>query len=100
MLSDTWQGLLNILRELVDILLKILLLLGNVGAKHISQANLRYLNIETPGKALSEQTDTERVQHYEFIVTTLKAVGLHCCGADAAQAEQSIKAGLKTKGEK
>jgi hypothetical protein len=61
-----------------------------------SLARLRYINIETPGKTLAEQTDAERVQHYEFIVETLKAVGLHCCGDDPAKAEKSIKEGLKT----
>ncbi|HEX6711345.1 MAG TPA: hypothetical protein VF068_13525, partial [Rubrobacter sp.] len=95
-LSGLLKGILDILRELLDILVKILLLVGSKGARDESLARLRYINIETPGKTLAEQTDAERVQHYEFVVETLKAVGLHCCGEDPTKAEKSIKEGLKT----
>lgn len=95
-LSALLKGIVDILRELLDILIKILLLVGRKGARDESLARLRYINIETPGKTLAEQTDAERVQHYEFIVETLKAVGLHCCGDDPTKAETSIKEGLKT----
>jgi hypothetical protein len=95
-LSALLKGIGDVLQELLDILIKILLLVGSKGARDESLAKLRYINIETPGKTLAEQTDSERVQHYEFIVETLKALGLHCCGADPAKAEKSIKEGLKT----
>jgi hypothetical protein len=95
-LSALLKGIVDILRELLDILIEILLLVGSKGAKDESLARLRYINIETPGKTLAEQTDAECVQHYEFIVETLKAVGLHCCGDDPTKAEKSIKEGLKT----
>ncbi len=96
MLSDILKGLGSALQELVDILIKILSLVGARGARDESLAKLRYINIETPGKTLAEQTDAERVQHYEFIVETLKAVGLHCCGDDPTKAEKSVKQGLNT----
>jgi hypothetical protein len=59
--------------------------------------SLRYINIETPGDAIADQTDAERVRNYEAIVQVLKAVGLHCCGPDPAaeaEAEKKVKAGL------
>jgi len=96
MLSDLLKGVGDVLQELLDILIKILLLVGSKGARDESLAKLRYINIETPGKTLAEQTDADRVQHYEFIVETLKAVGLHCCGDDPTTAEKGIKEGLKT----
>ena len=58
---------------------------------------LRYINIESPGKSLSDQTDAERIRNYEAIVEILKAAGLHCCGEDMKKAEESIKEGLKKK---
>jgi len=96
MLSDLLKGVGDVLQELLDILIKILLLVGSKGARDESLAKLRYINIETPGKTLAEQTDADRVQHYEFIVETLKAVGLHCRGDDPMTAEKGIKEGLKT----
>ena len=95
-LSALFKGIVDILRELLDLLIKILLLVGSKGARDESLARLRYINIETPGKTPAEQTDADRIQHYEFIVETLKAVGLHCCGDDPTRAEKSIKEGLKT----
>ena len=62
--------------------------------------NLRYINIESPGKGLSAQTDAERIRNYEAIVEVLKAAGLHCCGTEPQKAEESIKEGLKEKNEK
>lgn len=56
---------------------------------------LRYINIETPGKGLSDQTDAERARNYDAIVDVLKAAGLHCCGTDPTSAENKIKEGLK-----
>jgi hypothetical protein len=56
---------------------------------------LRYINIETPGKGLSAQTDAERARNYDAIVQVLKAAGLHCCGKDTTIAENKIKEGLK-----
>jgi hypothetical protein len=56
---------------------------------------LRYINIETPGKGLGDQTDAERARNYDAIVDVLKAAGLHCCGSDPAAAESKIKEGLK-----
>ncbi|HEY0606601.1 MAG TPA: DUF4157 domain-containing protein [Herpetosiphonaceae bacterium] len=94
--GDTLDAIWKILLELIEILLLWLqLLLAHVG-RDIRLARLRYINIETPGKKLAEQTDAERVQHYEFVVETLKAIGLHCCGDDPTKAEAKIKAGLKT----
>lgn len=57
--------------------------------------SLRYINIETPGKRLSDQTDDERARNYDAIVEVLKTAGLHCCGTDATIAEKKIKEGLK-----
>jgi hypothetical protein len=57
---------------------------------------LRFVNIESPGKRLSDQTDAERIRNYESIVQVLKAVGLQCCGTDPQQAEARVKEGLKT----
>jgi hypothetical protein len=56
---------------------------------------LRYINIETPGMALSAQSDAERARNYDAIVDILKAAGLHCCGTDPTIAENKIKEGLK-----
>jgi hypothetical protein len=57
--------------------------------------SLRYINIETPGKRLSDQTDAERARNYDAMVEVLKAAGLHCCGPDPTIAENKIKEGLK-----
>jgi hypothetical protein len=57
-------------------------------------SRLRYINIETPGLALSEQTDTERVDNYLFISSTLGTLGLHCCGHDPTAATARIRQGL------
>lgn len=92
----TLDAIWKILLELIEILLLWLQLLIARGERDIRLGKLRYINIETPGKTLAEQGDTERVQHYEFVVETLKALGLSCCGDDPAKAEAKIKAGLKT----
>jgi hypothetical protein len=65
-----------------------------------AQDRLRYLNVETPGKRLSDQTDAERVRNYESIVEVLKAASLHCCGADPAAVGKNIQEGLKIPKEK
>ncbi|MBV9791738.1 MAG: DUF4157 domain-containing protein [Chloroflexi bacterium] len=93
--SDTWEAIGKILHELIEILLLLLKLIDAHLAREMRLGQLRYINIETPGKTLAQQTDDERVQHYEFVVETLKALGLHCCGDEPTKAEEQIKAGLR-----
>jgi hypothetical protein len=57
---------------------------------------LRFVNIESPGKRLTDQTDAERIRNYESVVEVLKTVGLHCCGQDPKKAEESVKGGLRS----
>jgi len=59
-----------------------------------AQEGIRYINIETPGHALSPQADSERFRNYRMIVSTLKALGLHCC-PDPLADEQKIESRLK-----
>ncbi len=56
---------------------------------------LHYVNIETPGKAISDQSDSERARNYDAIVAVLDTLGLHCCGKDTGKADEAIKGGLK-----
>jgi hypothetical protein len=100
--DQTFGNVLERLREIVDLLLDILKkdaqILFAPGITRSRIDKLRFLNIETPGKKLTDQSDAERVRNYESIVEVLQAVGLHCCGTDpkqAAQAETSVKEGLK-----
>lgn len=100
MVSDVFEGMLKILTELADILVQLLLLLGEQVAANANIDRLRYINIETPNEVLKKGsvkglTGAERVENYEFIVKALKAVGLHCCGTDAIKAEEKIKTGLR-----
>jgi hypothetical protein len=92
---DVLGKLIEILRLLIDIpSSKIGAFLAPAGTRaHIEK--LRYINIETPGKRLSDQSGAERVRNYEAIVEVLKTTGLHCCGDDPKKAEQTIKEGLK-----
>ena len=60
---------------------------------------LRYLNIETPARALDPGKTTagkHRVEQYDAIVATLRTAGLHCCGDDPSAAEESIRTELET----
>lgn len=74
---------------LKEIFNKLLLILES-----LDQESIRYINIETPGHALSSQSDSERIRNYHMIVSTLNALGLHCCPAPLAD-EQKIESGLK-----
>ncbi|HYG82453.1 MAG TPA: DUF4157 domain-containing protein, partial [Pyrinomonadaceae bacterium] len=58
---------------------------------------LRFINIETPLDRLASQTDVGRKESYEFIVASLRAIGLHCCGGKEAEAEAKVKEGLTLK---
>lgn len=58
-----------------------------------AQQGIRYVNVETPGLALSSQDDSERIRNYRTIVLTLKALGLHCC-PDPLADEHKIESGL------
>jgi hypothetical protein len=102
-LSDRLGALIKALMLLFRILLR---KFQKVLAKGIGEArvrSLRYINIETPGPRLRDQSDAERIRNYEAIVDVLSGVGLHCC-PDQAKAEAAIKEGLKidekTKAEK
>ncbi|MGB8702287.1 MAG: DUF4157 domain-containing protein [Thermosynechococcaceae cyanobacterium] len=95
--TNTLDRLLEILRLLLDILSSKLLLLTAPIATRARIEKLRYVNIESPGKRLGDQTDAERIRNYEAIIEVLKATGLHCCGDDPKKAEESIKEGLKEK---
>lgn len=64
-------------------------------ARNAVMEQVHFLNIETPGTALAQQTDKQRIENYEFIVSVLREFGLHCCGQEPAKAEASIKEGLK-----
>ena len=97
-IGNTAERILEILRLLLELLLIMLAKThGSVAAEERIR-RLRYVNIETPGKALTDQTEAERISSYEAIVSVLKTLGLHCCGDDPAKAEGSIKAGLKGSG--
>jgi hypothetical protein len=79
-----WQ----IIGEIVDLLLQLLarLVIEGSGAQRV--ANLRYLNIETPGLALKKASDPERKRDRDSIVAVLKAAGLHCCHGDTSGQEE------------
>lgn len=89
-LEDVTSGLWKILLELLEILLQIFVLLSAQGARASGLPKLRYLNIETPGLAESDNP----VSDYEFVRGALEEVGLHCCGKDTA-AQDKIKEELK-----
>jgi hypothetical protein len=80
--------------KIIEIILKFFV----EAAASVSLEKLRYINIETPGKRLSQQTDEERIRNYEAILEVLKEIGLHCCGEDLAKSEKNIKEGLKIGG--
>jgi hypothetical protein len=80
--------------KIIEIILKFFV----EAAASVSLDKLRYINIETPGKRLSQQTDEERIRNYEAILEVLKEIGLHCCGEDLAKSEKNIKEGLKIGG--
>lgn len=92
---DIVKAVFKILDIILEMLRKILLLLGEsiVGAGRL--ASLRYLNIETPKGGWSQQTHDERVGNFNYIMEVLGAVGLDCC--DSA-ADEKIKEGLKKEG--
>jgi hypothetical protein len=99
--DPTFDNVLEQLREIVDVLLDILkqdtqiLLAPSATQSRIDK--LRFLNIQTPSKNLTDQSDAERVRNYESIVEVLQSVGLHCRGTDPKKAETSVKEGLKKK---
>jgi hypothetical protein len=93
-LSNLWSALLVILAEIRELIMKALRHALTAGQREVRLSRLRYINIETPGLALSEQTDTERVDNYLFISSTLGTLGLHCCGHDPTAATARIRQGL------
>jgi len=96
-IGNTLDRLIEILRLLIDILFNKLLLVILPAATRARIEKLRFINIESPGHKLSDQTDAERVRNYEAIVEVLKTTGLHCCGDDPKKAEGNIKERLKEK---
>lgn len=88
------KSIFAIIGLLIDALLNVLArTIGKVGAG-ARIGKLRYVNVETPGKAIADQTDAERVRNYQAIVEVLKGLGLHCCGDDPTKAEKNIESGL------
>jgi hypothetical protein len=90
------ERLREIIRLLVDIMLKGAAIVDAPNATQSRIDRLRFVNIEAPGKRLIDQTDAERIRNYESVVEVLKTVGLHCCGHDPKKAEESVKGGLKS----
>lgn len=95
--GNALDQLIEVLQLLIDILLRRLRILVMPAGTKARIEKLRYINIEAPGKRLSDQSDAERVRNYEAVVEVLKATGLHCCGDDPKKAEQAVKEGLKAK---
>jgi hypothetical protein len=94
--NNVIERLLEIVRLLTDIVINKAAVSLMPGAMQARIDRLRFVNVESPGKRLADQTDAERIRNYESIVQVLKAVGLHCCGKDPQQAEARVKEGLKT----
>jgi hypothetical protein len=99
--DETAGNILDRLLEILGLLINILssqlrLFIVPIGTRARIE-KLRYINIESPGKGLGDQTDKERIRNYEAIVEVLKAIGLHCCGDTPKKPEDSIKEGLKEK---
>ena len=60
-------------------------------------AQLRYINIETPGSATrSGMTAAQlREESFDSILATLRAAGLDCCSGDAGTGEAAVREGLR-----
>ncbi len=87
--------------EISKIVFNIIKILLGAGSKMLKTPSPRYINIETPlihRKDQEKQTLTpeERVANYEFIVTVLESIGLHCC--DDPTDETNIKNSLREGG--
>lgn len=74
-----------------------------VNAKAVKVARLRYVNIETGGTAWKDQTPGERVDNFGFILSTLRTLGLECCGKPddphGGPEEKAVEKGLKVESE-
>lgn len=94
------KSIFAIISALIDALINALSKTITTAGSAARISKLRYVNIETPGKAIADQTDAERVRNYQAIVEVLKALGLHCCGDDPTKAEKNIESGLTLGGGK
>ncbi|MBV9957039.1 MAG: DUF4157 domain-containing protein [Acidobacteria bacterium] len=93
----------NVIERIIKLIMEFIKLMVDLGGLSTTNQdiagleNLRFINIETPDKIAGKTAGEARVTGYEAIVSTLKAVGLHCCGdaAETAKAETDIKDELK-----
>jgi Domain of unknown function (DUF4157) len=94
------KSIFAIISALIDALINALSKTITTAGSAARISKLRYVNIETPGKAIADQTDVERVRNYQAISAVLKSLGLHCCGDDPTKAEKNIESGLTLGGGK